>query len=46
LEAKYGSNFVSVWNGEFKIEGWQAIKKLEHALCFKINLSDYTFSQD
>ena len=34
LEARYGSNFLTVQNGEFKIQEWQAAKKLEHAVCF------------
>ena len=46
LEARYGSNFVSVENGEFKIQEWQAVKKLEHAVCFGINPADHDFSQD
>ena len=40
LEARYGSNFIYVENGEFKIEEWQATKKLEHAVCFGINLEE------
>ena len=46
LEARYGSNFIAVENGEFKIQDWQATKKLEHAVCFGINPVDYDFSQD
>jgi hypothetical protein len=46
LEARYGSNFIVVSNGEFKIQEWQAVKKLEHAVCFGINPADYSFSQD
>jgi len=46
LEAKYGSNFIAVENGEFKIQDWQAAKKIEHAVCFGINPADYDFSQD
>jgi len=45
LEAKYGSNFIAVKNGEFKIQEWQATKKLEHAVCFGIQPEDYGFSQ-
>lgn len=44
LEERYGSNFVSVENGEFQIQYWQAVKKLEHAVCFGINLADHDFS--
>ena len=36
LKAKYGSNFLSVENGEFNIQEWQAAKKIEHAVCFGI----------
>ena len=46
LEAKYGSNFIAVEKDEFKIQDWQAVKKLEHAVCFRINLDDYGVSQD
>jgi hypothetical protein len=46
LESKYGSNFIAVKNGEFKIQEWQAAKKLEHADCFGIKLEDFDFSQD
>jgi len=46
LEAKYGSNFIAVENGEFKIQEWQATKKLEHAVCFGIKPEDYGFSQE
>jgi Colicin D len=46
LKAKYGSNFLAVENGEFKIQEWQATKKLEHPVCFGIKPEDYGFSQD
>jgi hypothetical protein len=46
LKARYGSNFIAVENGEFKIQEWQAAKKLEHAVCFGIKSEDYGFSQD
>ena len=46
LKAKYGSNFIAVENGEFKIQEWQATKKLEHAVCFGIKPEDFGFSQD
>ena len=46
LEARYGSNFIAVENGEFKISDWQAAKKIEHTVCFTINPEDYGFSQD
>ena len=46
LEAKYGSSFIVVSNGEFKIQEWQAVKKLEHGVCFGINPADEGFSQD
>ena len=46
LEAKYGSNFIAVENGEFKIQEWQATKKIEHAVCFGIKPEDYGFSQE
>ena len=46
LKARYGSNFIAVENGEFKIQKWQATKKLEHAVCFGIKPKDYDFSQD
>lgn len=32
LEEKYGSNFIYVSNDEFKMQDWQAAKKLEHAV--------------
>ena len=46
LEARYGSNFLTVQNGEFKIQEWQAAKKLEHAVCFGLKPEDFGFSQD
>ena len=45
LEARYGSNFLTVENGEFKIQEWQAAKKIEHADCFGIKPEDFGFSQ-
>lgn len=45
LNSKYGSNFVVVNNGEFKIQDWQAAKKIKHAASFGINLESYGFSQ-
>jgi len=46
LKARYGSSFLAVENSEFKIQEWQAAKKLEHAVCFGIKLEDFGFSQD
>ena len=46
LEARYGSNFLTVENGELKIQEWQAAKKLEHAVCFGLKPEDFGFSQD
>ena len=46
LEARYGSNFLTVENGEFKIQEWQAAKKLEHAVCFGLKPEDFGFSQN
>ena len=46
LEARYGSNFIAVEKCEFKIQEWQAAKKLEHADCFGIKPEDFGFSQD
>jgi len=50
LESRYGPidalNFITVENGEFKIQEEQAVKKLEHAVCFGITPADYDFSQD
>lgn len=46
LEARYGSNFLTVENGEFRIKEWQAAKKLEHAVCFGLKPEDFGFSQD
>ena len=46
LQARYGSNFIFVSNNEFKIQEWQAAKKLEHAVCFGIKPEDSDFSQD
>jgi len=31
LKKRYGSNFIAVENGEFKVQDCQAAKKLEHA---------------
>lgn len=45
LEARYGSNFLAVENSEFKIEEWQAGKKIEHAVYFGIKPEDFDFSQ-
>ena len=46
LEEKYGSSFLSVKKGEFKIQEWQAAKKLEHAICFGLDPKNFNFSQD
>ena len=50
LQSRYGPidapNFITVENGEFKIQEQQAAKKLKHAVCFGINTADYDFSQD
>jgi len=50
LKSRYGPidalNFITVENGELKIQEQQAAKKIEHAVCFKINPEDYDFSQD
>jgi hypothetical protein len=45
LNQKYGPNFIGVENNEFKIQDWQAAKKIEHAVCFGINPVDYDFLQ-
>ena len=45
LEETYGSNFVPVENGEFKIQDWQAAKKIYHAVCFGLKPEDFGFSQ-
>ena len=50
LKARYGPidnpNFIAVENGEFKIPEQQAVKKIEHTVCFGINPAAYDFSQD
>ena len=50
LKARYGPidnpNFIAVENGEFKIPEQQAVKKIEHAVCFGINPAAYDFTQD
>ena len=46
LKARYGSNVLTVENGEFSIQEWQAAKKLEHAVCFGLKPEDFGFSQD
>lgn len=46
LRQNYDSKFTTVSNGEFRIEDWQAAKKIEHAVCFGIKPEDYGFSQD
>ena len=46
LEARYGSNFIAVEKGEFKVQEWQATKKLEHAFCFGTKPEYYGFSQE
>lgn len=50
LKARYGTldnpNFVDIQNGEFKITEQQAAKKIEHAVCFKLNPQDFDFSQE
>ena len=46
LKVRYGSNFLTVHNGEFNIQEWQAAKKLEHAICFGLKPEDFGFSQD
>lgn len=45
LEARYGSNYIAINNGDLKIQDWQAAKKVNHAVCFGINPSDYGISQ-
>jgi len=40
------SNFLTVANSEFKIQEWQAAKKLEHAVCFGLKPEDFGFSKD
>jgi len=46
LKVRYESSFLAVENSEFKIQEWQATKKLEHAVCFGIKPEDFGFSQD
>jgi hypothetical protein len=46
IGSKIWLTFYSVDNSEFKIQDWQATKKLEHAVCFGINPAAYDFSQD
>lgn len=46
LQTKYDSDYVTVENTEFFIQNWQAVKKIEHAVCFHINPVDYNFSQN
>jgi len=46
LKSRYGSNFITVENGEFKIQDWQAAKKIEHAVCFGLKPEDFGFSQE
>ena len=43
LEEKYGSNFIPVEDGEFKIQEWQAVKKIKHSGCFAVYPKDYGF---
>lgn len=45
LQKEYGSNSITVEKGNLKIQDWQAAKKIEHAVCFGINPSDYDISQ-
>ena len=46
LKSSYGPKFLTVENGEFKIQEWQAAKKIEHAVCFGLKSEDFGFSQD
>ena len=46
LESRYGSNFLTVGNGELKVQEWQCVKKLEHAICFGLRPEKFGFSQD
>ena len=50
LKSRYGPiyalNFITVENGEFKIQEQQAAKKIEHAVCFGLKPEDFGFSQD
>ena len=50
LKSRYGPidalNFITVENGEFKIQEQQATKKIEHAVCFGLKPEDFGFSQD
>lgn len=45
LNATYGSNFLAVENNEFKIEEWQAAKKIYHYICSGVKPEDFGFSQ-
>lgn len=45
LREKYGSNFVAVEENEFKIQDWQAAKKIKHALAFDVSPENFGFSQ-
>jgi len=33
-------------NGEFEVDEWQLVKKIEHSVCFKINFADYGFTNE
>ena len=39
-------HFITVENGEFKIQEWQAVKKIEHAVRFGLKPKDFDFSHD
>ena len=50
LKSRYGPiyalNFITIENGEFKIQEEQVAKKIEHAVCFGLKPEDFGFSQE
>jgi len=44
LKNKYGGKVIEIVNGEFEVDEWQLVKKIEHFVWFKINFADYGFT--
>jgi peroxiredoxin len=41
---KYVGKVIKIVNDEFEVDEWQLVKKIEHSVCFKINFTDYEFT--
>jgi hypothetical protein len=41
---KYVGKVIKIVNDEFEVDEWQLVKKIEYSVCFKINFTDYEFT--